>query len=100
MYEIPGFASAQRAYENMEPANTDCGCPTLYSCPTCGEYYTEAGVCPVADCKVGNDLEGYTLTPLERDESTEGFETDPKCDLHNHFCSERWCCDDPDDYDD
>jgi hypothetical protein len=38
MYEIPGYASAQRAWENMEPAYAeDCTCDSRFECEECGD---------------------------------------------------------------
>jgi hypothetical protein len=41
---IPGFASAQRQWENMEPDWADeCICEPRYECPDCGsDHYKES----------------------------------------------------------
>lgn len=41
MNNIPGFASAQRAWENMEPKDSGCDCPPLYKCQRCDGVTTE-----------------------------------------------------------
>ncbi|HEX9135390.1 MAG TPA: hypothetical protein VF905_00410 [Nitrospirota bacterium] len=85
-----GFASAQRQYENMEPANTECDCPELFECGNCGEFATEAKTC--TECT--EDGEPVIMfEAVERTERTEGELTDPRCNFHNHNCTSRDCCD-------
>lgn len=89
---MQGFASAQRQYENMEPANTDCDCPELFACSNCGEYST-ATECTECDQELGGYPEPSEMQEVERSESTEGILTDSACNFHNHTCSDRYCCD-------
>lgn len=55
MNSIPGFASAERAWENMEPAYDDgCLCDPRYECESCEwDDYTESDLgtaCTYPDC--------------------------------------------------
>jgi hypothetical protein len=45
---IPGFASAERAWENKNPFESDCTCleDDLYACPECGDSDSTKGECP------------------------------------------------------
>ena len=88
-----GFASAQQAYENMEPANTDCDCETLYACSNCGEFSTEATECTECDQEENGYPEPSEMQEVERTEATEGILTDGGCNFHNHTCDSRHCCD-------
>jgi len=87
-----GFASAQRAYENMEPANTECDCPELFACSNCGEYSTNTE-CTECDQERDGYPEPSEMQEVERTESVEGILTEITCRIHNHQCTSRYCCD-------
>lgn len=84
-----GFRSAQSAFENFNPYDTDCDCEPLFRCEECETYTNEAGTC--TECK-DDDGQPLKLEELERDESTEGILTANGCDHHNHICETRDCC--------
>lgn len=84
-----GFASAQRAYENMEPSYMDCDCEELFACENCDYMALTGGECP--ECKADGDT--MAMEPVERTEHYEGTLTDSRCDIHNHTCKTRDCCD-------
>lgn len=84
-----GFRSAQSAYENASPYDNECDCPELFRCENCELYSTEAGTC--TECTDASD-ELTVFEPLDRDESTEGILTESSCNLHNHNCTSRDCC--------
>lgn len=46
---IPGFASAERAWENANPFDSDCTCleGDLFICPNCGEDGDREQTCGV-----------------------------------------------------
>jgi len=86
---IPGFASAQRAWENMEPAYaTECICEPRYECPDCGDdAYTAADV--DTPCKWENcDGRGVTkIVEVEHGTPISGCREHGWCT----GCSSRWC---------
>lgn len=62
MSSIPGFASAQRAWENMEPSYApECECPTALACAECGADRPDGTPCTEPDCD-GAELEPVTLS--------------------------------------
>ena len=85
-----GFRSAQAAYEAATPNGDECDCPELFECGNCGEFSTEAKVC--TDCTEGSDEE-WMFEAVERTEANEGELTDSRCNIHNHNCTSRDCCD-------
>lgn len=89
-----GFASAQRAYENMEPANTECDCEELFECENCDYMALEGGECPKCAEDSSDPEDGVMMMEsVERTEHYEGTLTDSRCDIHNHTCTDRHCCD-------
>lgn len=61
MSDMPGFARAQRAWENREPDWADeCICEPRYECPDCGaDHFTAADVgtdCPDPECSDGGPV--------------------------------------------
>jgi len=93
MSNLPGFASAQRAWENMEPAYaSDCDCPPMFLCERCDEYSLEAGACK--NCK-DEDFDAEdgpgVCVPVDREDST--FEANQNCAQHGWCggCSSRNC---------
>ena len=64
---IPGFASAERAYENATPFDSDCDCPPLFMCPECDTYATEPGPC----CRDADDVEGFYFEEIDREDCQE-----------------------------
>lgn len=90
-----GFASAQRAYENMEPSwvQDECDCQTLYACSNCGEYSTSNTECTECDQEENGYPEPSEMQEVERTEDKEGILTDSRCRIHNHECDSRYCCD-------
>jgi hypothetical protein len=85
-----GFRSAQTAWENASPYGDECDCPPLFRCENCETYANEAGTC--TECTEQGEPE-IVFEELDRDESTEGILTDSRCNLHNHVCRSRDCCD-------
>lgn len=85
-----GFASAQRQYENMEPYANECDCEELFECGNCEHTALEGGECPKC---IGAADEPIMMEPVERTERHEGQHTDPRCTTHNHWCTDRYCCD-------
>lgn len=74
MNTIPGFASAQRAWENMEPDYpADCECESRYECEECGDdKFTAEDVgktCPDIQC--GDPAEGRIAKIVEVPHGTE-----------------------------
>jgi hypothetical protein len=88
MNSIPGFASAQRAYENMEPPDDECTCDEdgWWTCDDCGLNKTDMGTCPDPDCS------GRDLRPLTSEEIAEYYPA-PNCPAHGWCggCSSRYC---------
>lgn len=84
-----GFDKAQQAYENMMPAD-GCDCEPLFQCQNCDSYSDGSGVCRV--CGADGEPEMH-MVEVERDMESEGQYTDPRCDIHNHRCESRGCCD-------
>jgi hypothetical protein len=78
-----GFRSAQSAYENASPYDNECDCQPLFVCD-CGDFSLSAGTC--TECN-------EAFAEVDRDESTEGILTEASCNLHNHNCTSRDCCD-------
>lgn len=85
-----GFRSAQAAYENASPYGNECDCPPLFRCENCETYANEGGTC--TECSEPGEPVSV-FEELDRDESTEGILTDSRCNLHNHNCTSRDCCD-------
>jgi len=46
-----GFRSAQAAYENATPYDSDCDCDPLYVCQRCDEYSETEGPCKECEDK-------------------------------------------------
>lgn len=85
-----GFRSAQAAYENASPYDNDCDCPPLFRCENCETYSNVSMVCD--ECSEPGEPV-IRFEELDRDESTEGILTASSCNLHNHNCTSRYCCD-------
>jgi hypothetical protein len=73
---IPGFASAERAWENANPFDNECDCPPLFMCPACDKYATEAGPC----CE--EDGEQFYFHQIDR-EDCEEFAAE-SCNQHGY----------------
>lgn len=68
MNNIPGYASAQRQWENMEPSYAaECECPSRFECEECGDdKFTAEDVgktCPDPQC--GDPAEGRIAKIVE-----------------------------------
>lgn len=90
MFEIRGFASAQRAWENREPDyGTECVCDSRFECPECGEdSFTESDLgkdCPDAACADGGPV--AKIVEVEHGTPVAG------CAEHGWCmgCSSRYC---------
>jgi hypothetical protein len=103
MNNIPGFASAQRAYENMEPA-AGCDCPQLFQCQFCDEVTSEpvnGDQCPDKQCQEDNrENHGKVslVVPIDREDSQ--IDAESGCSLHGWCtgCTSRNCEDCGGDY--
>lgn len=85
-----GFRSAQAAFENASPYCGECDCVELFECGNCGEFATESKVC--TECTEDGEP-NIMFESVERTERTEGILTESGCDIHNHVCRSRDCCD-------
>jgi hypothetical protein len=85
---IPGFASAQRAYENKNPYDDECTCEDegYYTCDDCGHNDDAEGVCPNDECPA------FDLRPMTSEEIAEHFPSQA-CPVHGWCggCSSRHC---------
>lgn len=85
---IPGFESAQRAYENATPFDNDCACEESgwYICDDCGHNNDAAGTCPEQECPTMN------LRPMTPEEIAEYYPSQ-RCPRHGWCggCSSRNC---------
>lgn len=90
MYEIPGMARAQRAYDNMEaPYDDECICESRYECSECGEdSYTAADL--GTDCKDAACADGGTAAKIVEVEHAAPVSG---CREHGWCtgCSDRYC---------
>lgn len=92
MNSIPGFASAERAWENMEPAYAaDCTCESRFECEECGDdKFTAEDVgkqCPDSQC--GDPEDGRVARIVEVEHGT----IISSCREHGGCtgCYSRWC---------
>lgn len=106
MNTIPGFASAQRQYENMEPA-AGCDCPQLFQCQRCDEVTSEPGPlgqCPdqrcIMDAAGDEDAPLPQVVPIDREDSQ--IDALSGCSIHGWCtgCTSRNCEDCGGDYED
>lgn len=88
-----GFKSAQRAYENATPFDSDCACDPLYLCERCEEYSMEEGAC--SNCKDADyDEEFHGLGICKQiDREDNEFGSSSSCRQHGGCggCHSRWC---------
>lgn len=88
MNHMPGFSSAERAYENRTPYDTECACEESgwWTCDDCGHNDDEAGTCPEQECPA------VDLRPMTAEEIAEFFPSQ-SCPLHGWCggCSSRYC---------
>lgn len=77
---IPGFASAERAWDNANPYDDDCTCEgEAYMCDECGHTDGKKGLCPEPDCSNGD-----IMRPMTTEEVSEHFPSQT-CPQHG------WC---------
>ena len=86
---IPGFASAERAWENANPYDDECTCEAeAYTCDECGHTDGKKGLCPESDC----DSTAEFMRTMTTEEVAEHFPSQ-KCPKHGWCtgCASRNC---------
>ena len=94
-----GFRSAQAAWENATPYDSDCDCDPLFQCTRCEEYADEVGPCKECKDEDYEPQEGIGFcTQVEREDSTHNAKS--SCPQHGYCtgCTSRNCEDCGGDY--
>jgi hypothetical protein len=93
-----GFRSAQAAWENANPYDSDCACDPLFQCMRCEELGTEGGECHECseDWSEGENFPVF----VEIDREDNEFNSSSSCRQHGGCggCYSRHCEDCGGDY--
>lgn len=80
-----GFRSAQAAYENATPFDSDCACDPLYVCQRCESYAETEGPCKECEDDAYDEADGPGhCAQVDREDCT--FNANSNCPRHG-FCT-------------